>query len=126
MRKAFIASILESISDPAPKLVFADYLREQNEDDLAYAYEWCARNNKYPETKLKSTVWQKMKTVNDKKPYRLPHCIFQSLDITNKRFPYRYIAETRIFIGTNCFEKAMTVLAKSLKHCRESSKWQPT
>lgn len=47
-REAFWAKIEENPADAACKLVFADWLEEHGEEDLAYCMRWCAGHSKCP------------------------------------------------------------------------------
>jgi uncharacterized protein (TIGR02996 family) len=49
MEASFLADIAARPDDPAPKLAYADWLREKwPGDTLAYAYEWAARRRMRP------------------------------------------------------------------------------
>jgi uncharacterized protein (TIGR02996 family) len=45
---AFLRSIEADLDDPAPLLIYADFLEEQGQDDMAYAWRWMARRGYRP------------------------------------------------------------------------------
>ena len=48
LKDAFLQEIIEHPGDPAPLLVFADWLDERGEPDLAYACRWMAARGYRP------------------------------------------------------------------------------
>jgi uncharacterized protein (TIGR02996 family) len=47
-RTSFLAAIAEAPDDARRWLVFADWLEEHGDPDLAYAYRWCAHFGRRP------------------------------------------------------------------------------
>jgi uncharacterized protein (TIGR02996 family) len=45
---AFLRSIEADLDDPAPILIYADWLEEQGKDQLAYAWRWMGRRGYRP------------------------------------------------------------------------------
>jgi uncharacterized protein (TIGR02996 family) len=58
---AFWAEVRGLPADPAPKLVFADWLAERGRDPLAHALRWCAARGRHPHVSPagKSVYWQR-------------------------------------------------------------------
>lgn len=48
MERAFLDDIRDGPLDPAPKLAFADWLRDEGRADLAFAMHWCASAGRHP------------------------------------------------------------------------------
>jgi uncharacterized protein (TIGR02996 family) len=53
----FLAKILENLDDDLPKLIYADWLDERGESDLAHAYRWCACYKKRPCVSSNALGW---------------------------------------------------------------------
>ncbi len=90
--------------DPVHKLVYADWLEEHGQDDLAYAYRWAAHRDKHPASSMRSWVWRDY-------PKHGPCCLPPSVmrAITSSR--------TKVLIGDVTL--AFQVLARALKQCKE-------
>jgi uncharacterized protein (TIGR02996 family) len=58
---SFWAQVRQAGADPAPKLVFADWLQERGRDGLAHALRWCAARGRHPHVSPagKSVYWQR-------------------------------------------------------------------
>lgn len=82
---AFLADIEANPRDPAPKLAFADWLRDQGQTQLAYAYEWAARRGRHPACAdlTRGWFWERIrKGANQNivhRPPLIPWMIFDSL-----------------------------------------------
>lgn len=48
-REDFIATMIERKGDPATLKVYADWLEQRGECDLAYAYRWAASRGRWPD-----------------------------------------------------------------------------
>jgi uncharacterized protein (TIGR02996 family) len=57
IEQKFLEDIEANPHDPAPKLAFADWLRDDGRVRYAYTYEWAARNGKHPYSSPEKKNW---------------------------------------------------------------------
>lgn len=78
---AFVAAILETPDDAAPKGVFADWLDERGDDQLACAFRWMAWKKRHPsnwkDAYTEAQIWE-WTSGPDHKPNALPNYIVGS------------------------------------------------
>lgn len=89
MRTSFLADVEANPSDPAPKLAFADWLRDMENEYLAYAYEWAARRGRHPCQRQSVQPWmwfwmwgrliKRAKKGKVQPPHMLPWMIYESM-----------------------------------------------
>jgi uncharacterized protein (TIGR02996 family) len=53
----FLREIEDRPTDNALKCLFADWLEERGEDDLAFAFRWCAFHDKHPTLTDITSAW---------------------------------------------------------------------
>ena len=88
---AIFRTVLDSPTDPLPKLVLADYLDERGEPLLAHGFRWCAAYGRHPEWSRGSAggkaasvsmTWSGVPyglTIADYGPWWLPYCVYEVL-----------------------------------------------
>lgn len=83
MRKQFLNSIEENPFDALPKLAFADWLYENNEQDLSIAYRWAAKNSRHPRItpRRKTAIWTRGSRKISIFHFCLPYIIFLSMGL---------------------------------------------
>jgi uncharacterized protein (TIGR02996 family) len=90
LEDAFIKDILARPADPAVKLIFADWLDENGQPDLGYAYRWMARRGFRPGDRVRPLVrkpwaWWHPRSLEledpAERPYvqRCPHAVLPML-----------------------------------------------
>jgi uncharacterized protein (TIGR02996 family) len=99
---AFVAKVVAELSDPAPKLVFADWLDDRGFADLAFAYRWCGRRGKYPTevvqfgTEYRWRSETKSRKAPETSPEAIPWVLFDRMATgrgTYQQFNYRYFPD---------------------------------
>lgn len=70
-REQFIEQIKANPEDHQLKMVFADWLQDHKEPDLAHAYRWCGKHKKHPRITPKGRFsrWHRLKKNNNKKEF---------------------------------------------------------
>jgi len=110
-----LLSAIEADPDNAAlKLVMSEFCSDQGEDDLAFAYRWCAVNGKWPESRKDSHDWYvRNKSWFPGKPERtlLPNYIFDSLF----EHPQYYLSQHYLLSTRDTCHESISDLSRVLK-----------
>lgn len=98
-------------------LVFADWLEEQGEPDLAFAYRWAARRQRFPEPTFARRYWQwSARLRGQHRPvyaHQLPPIIFNNM-------PGKFIVQTSPgYVSAKSVESAFAHLSRALAKIRK-------
>jgi uncharacterized protein (TIGR02996 family) len=122
--QGFQQDITDHPGDPAPRLVYADWLEEQGRSDEAFCQRWLVRHGKHPGNRSRpriqarySWAWWPEKTADDPdapRHARLPQLLYLALPkasffVSHRYYPSREAAETALRLALSTLRAVLAV-----------------